>query len=616
MPTNKKEMEKRGWKELDILLVSPDAYVDHPSFGTAVISRVLESKGFKVGIIAQPDWNNKDDLLEMGRPRLFAGISGGNLDWMVNNYTPNNKRRQHDDYSPKGKTGLRPNRPVIVYSTRIREAFGKIPIVIGGIEASLRRFAHYDYLEDKIRRSVLVDSSADILVYGMGERQILEIADRVNEGEPIDSIDNIRGTCVAKKDISSVDDAIEIPSFEDILNNKDGFIEATRTALDEQDPFSGKTLIQDNGKKYVVQLRPAFPLSTKELDEIYDLPYTRKAHPKYDRTGGIPALTPVKFSITSHRGCLGNCTFCSISAHQGNIIQSRSERSILKEAAFITQMKDFKGTISDVGGPTANMYMMECKKLSSIGRCRDKECAGRTICRALSCDHSKQLALLKKIREVPKVKHVFLSTGIRFDLVLADEKSGFLEELCKNHISGQLKVAPEHVTENVLKLMRKTPNSVFEEFTSIFSKTNNRFKKKQYLVSYFICAFPGCTLDDMIDLALYTKKLGFIPQQIQDFTPTPMTLATAMYYSEKDMDGNNIHVAKTVRERKMHRALIQHNNPKNHQLIMNALKEAGRTDLIKTLIIRSVGSRSTEARKQRGRDAKKRREKKNDENRA
>jgi uncharacterized radical SAM protein YgiQ len=581
---NQKDMTARGWKALDILLISADAYVDHPSFAAAVISRLLENKGYKVGVIAQPDWRSTKDFLAMGNPRLFVGISGGNIDSMLAHYTPHRNKRSTDLYSPGGATGLRPNRPTIVYAQRAREAFGKTPIVIGGIEASLRRFTHYDFWDDTLKRPILFDAKADLLVYGMGESQITEIARRLEKGESVQSLDNVRGTAYIRGDITHFKDSIVIPSHEEILSRKDALLEATDKILQEQDPVCGRTVIQKYAGRYVVQLPPAPPLSTRELDAVYDLPYVRRAHPSYDARGGVPALAPVKFSITSHRGCLGQCTFCSIAAHQGHMIQSRSEGSILREVDTLAQAKDFRGTISDVGGPTANMYMMRCEKMAAHGRCRNRSCVGKTVCSSLRCDHSKQLALLDKVRKHPKVKHVFLSTGLRFDLILNDTHSRFMEELCTYYVSGQLKVAPEHSVDRVLELMHKPPHTVFERFKRAFASMNDRLAKKQYLVTYLISAFPGSTLQDMIELARYTRELGFSPEQVQDFTPTPMTLAAAMYYAEKDLQGNRLFVAKSGRDRKLQRALLQHRDPKNRRLVIEALKKAGRTDLIKTFI--------------------------------
>lgn len=580
-------MAARGWNELDILLISADAYVDHPSFAIAVLSRLLENRGHKVGVIAQPDWHSTKDFLRMGRPRLFAGISGGNIDSMLAHYTPHRNKRRTDEYSPGGKIGLRPNRPTIVYAQRAREAFGKVPIVIGGIEASLRRFAHYDFWDDTIKRPILFDAKADLLVYGMGERQITEIARRLEGGEAVQSLDNIRGTAFVKTDATPFKDTFLLPSYEEIAARKEKLLEATKTILQEQDSVSGKTLIQKCAGRSLVQLPPALPLSTHELDAIYDLPYMRRAHPSYDAAGGVPALTPVKFSITSHRGCLGSCTFCSIAAHQGHAIQSRSEGSILREVEVLTRMQDFKGTISDVGGPTANMYMMSCEKMAAHGRCRNRDCVGKTVCASLRADHSKQLSLLAKIRKHPKVKHVFLSTGLRFDLILKDTRSGFLEELCRHYISGQLKVAPEHAVDRILELMRKPPHAVFGRFREAFEAMNRKLGKKQFLVTYLISAFPGSTLSDMIELARYTRELGFAPEQVQDFTPTPMTLAAAMYYAEKDIERHKLFVAKSGRDRKLQRALLQYRDPKNRKLVIEALKKAGRPDLMKQFLANS-----------------------------
>jgi len=561
LPTNKEEMHSRGWDEIDILLVSADAYVDHPSFAAALLSRLLEREGFRVGVIAQPDWRSAAAFLACGKPRLFTGISGGNIDSMLAHYTPYKNLRATDDYSPGGKTGLRPNRPTVVYAQRVREAFGKLPIVIGGIEASLRRFAHYDFWDDAVKKPILFDAKADLLVYGMGERQIVEIARRLQRGETIDALRDIRGTAFIAKDTAAFESQVEIPSFDDIVRDRERLIEATRLIHEECDPFNGRTVIQGCLGRYAVQLPPAAPLATAELDALYDLPFDRRAHPSYDAAGGVPALAPVQFSITSHRGCLGSCTFCSIAAHQGHIIQSRSADSILREVEKITRLTEFRGTISDIGGPTANMYMASCRKMAEHGRCRGKECVGAAICAALPCDHSAQLAMLARVRAHPKVKHVFLSTGVRFDLALRDKKSNFLEELCRHYVSGQLKVAPEHSVDRILELMRKPPNGVFDEFRKRFAEINRKLGKKQYLVTYLISSFPGSTTGDMAALERYMRELGFTPEQIQDFTPTPMTLATAMYYAERDLEDRPIHVARSASERKIQRAILQRTAP-------------------------------------------------------
>ena len=580
LPVSHGDMETRGWDELDFLYISGDAYVDHPSFGHAIISRVLESRGYKVGIIALPDWHSTKDFLRMGRPRLGVLVSAGNIDSMVNHYTAGKKRRSGDVYVPGGKAGMRPDRATIVYCNRIREAFGDIPLLIGGVEASLRRFAHYDYWDDKVRRSILVDSGADILMYGMGEHQIVEVADCLDSGMDVKDITYIKGTCYMS-DTPNVFDGKEIPSFEDCAADKTAYAESCRIQYYEQNPYTGKTLVQKHGTKYLVQNPPSEPLDRQELDDVYELPYMKAYHPMYEKDGGIAALDEVKFSITSSRGCFGNCNFCALAFHQGRIVTSRSPESILREAEQMTKMPGFKGYIHDVGGPTANFRFPACKKQNTHGACKDKRCLFPKPCKNLEISHSEYTQLLKKLRAVKGVKKVFIRSGIRFDYLINDKDDAFFYELCEHHISGQLKVAPEHVSDNVLKYMGKPENKVFIRFAEKYRKINEKLGKKQYLVPYLMSSHPGSTINDAVELALYLKENGINPQQVQDFYPTPGTISTCMFYTGIDpFSGEKVYVPKTPHDKAMQRALLQYKNPENHKLVVEALRAAGRTDLI------------------------------------
>lgn len=580
LPVSRGDMEKRGWDELDFLYISGDAYVDHPSFGHAIISRVLESRGYKVGIIALPDWHSTKDFLRMGRPRLGVLVSAGNIDSMVNHYTAGKKRRSGDVYVPGGKAGMRPDRATIVYCNRIREAFGGIPLLIGGVEASLRRFAHYDYWDDKVRRSILVDSGADILMYGMGEHQIVEVADCLDSGMDVRDITYIKGTCYMS-DTPNVFDGKEIPSFEECAADKTAYAESCRIQYYEQNPYTGKTLVQKHGTKYLVQNPPSEPLDRQELDDVYELPYMKAYHPMYEKDGGIAALDEVKFSITSSRGCFGNCNFCALAFHQGRIVTSRSPESILREAEQMTKMPGFKGYIHDVGGPTANFRFPACKKQNTHGACKDKRCLFPKPCKNLEISHSEYTQLLKKLRAVKGVKKVFIRSGIRFDYLINDKDDAFFYELCEHHISGQLKVAPEHVSDNVLKYMGKPENKVFMRFAEKYRKINEKLGKKQYLVPYLMSSHPGSTINDAVELALYLKENGINPQQVQDFYPTPGTISTCMFCTGIDpFSGEKVYVPKTPHDKAMQRALLQYKNPENHKLVVEALRAAGRTDLI------------------------------------
>ncbi len=601
LPISQEDLRKKGWNALDVIIITGDAYVDHPSYGASVIGRTLEGAGFKTGIISQPDWKHIDDFKKLGKPSLFFGITAGNMDSMVANYTAGKRIRKKDDYSPGGTPGLRPDRATIVYANRIREAFGHIPIVIGGIEASLRRFAHYDWWGNSVRRSILLDARADILVYGMGERQVVEIAQRLLDGK---SIAGIRGTAIVmnkpggrkqgldgKRQEDIVDDAslpegcIEIPSYEEVTNDKSRFNEAFRMIYTNQDPFKGKALAQKHDTRYIIQYPPSLPFSTEDLDKFYEFPYMRSPHPVYGKIGAIPGFETVKFSIISHRGCCGECAFCSLYMHQGRIIQSRSKESILNEARLISEKPEFKGTITDIGGPTANLYNATCALWKHIGACEDKQCLIPEKCRNLKLGYGKSMELYSRILALKKVKHAFIESGIRYDLLIDKDSSEYLTHLCKHHVSGQMKVAPEHSADNVLKIMNKPSLDVYDKFVIKYNEINNKLNKKQYLVNYFISSHPGSTLDDALSLALYLMKRNIHPEQIQDFTPLPLTLSGAMYYTETHPFTNeNISVPKTFRERKMHRALIQHGNRKNRDLILEALKEMHKEHLIKQFI--------------------------------
>lgn len=580
LPVNVDDMKKRGWDRPDFLYVIGDAYVDHPSFGPAIISRVLESEGFRVAILSQPDWRSADAFRQFGRPRLGALVSAGNIDSMVAHYTSAKKRRSSDAYSPGGQSGLRPDRAVIVYCNRIREALGDVALIIGGIEASLRRFAHYDYWDDRVRRSVLLDSRADLLIYGMGETQIVEIARELERGTPVKQIRDVRGTCYLTNADAPVE-GLRIPSFSEVSTDKGAYAYSCRLQHDEQDPFRGKTIVQQHHDKLLVQNPPALPLSTTQLDAVYDLPYMRTYHPMYDEAGGIPGIEEVKFSITSCRGCFGACNFCALTFHQGRIVQARSHASILREAKKIIADPDFKGYIHDVGGPTANFRKPACEKQLEKGACKGRQCLFPGPCKHLTADHTDYLELLRKLRGLPGVKKVFVRSGLRYDYIMADSSGLFLEELCRYHVSGQLKVAPEHVSPNVLRYMGKPQKHVYEAFERRFYDINHRLGKKQYLVPYLMSSHPGSTLDDAITLSLFLRDHHMNPQQVQDFYPTPGTISTAMFYTERNpYTGKPVYVAKSPKDKAMQRALLQYKNPANRTLVLQALQKAGRTDLI------------------------------------
>lgn len=581
LPISREDMEKRNWEQCDFVYVTGDAYVDHPSFGHAIISRILESHGYKVGIIAQPDWKNADSVRILGEPRLGYLVSAGNMDSMVNHYSVSKKRRAKDSYTPGGEMGKRPDYATVVYCNLIR-SISKKPIIIGGIEASLRRLAHYDYWSGKMKRSILLDSQADLLSYGMGERSIVEIADALNSGIDIRDITFIDGTVYRAESLASVYDEVMLPSYKELTADKKEYAKSFYTQYCNTDAFSGRRLVEPYGEHlYVVQNPAARPLSEEEMDDVYALPYMRNYHPSYEAAGGIPAITEVKFSLISNRGCFGGCSFCALTFHQGRIVQTRSHESIVNEAELLTKEPDFKGYIHDVGGPTANFRHPSCEKQMKAGVCPEKQCLFPKPCRNLNADHSDYISLLKKLREIPKVKKVFIRSGIRFDYLLADPGHVFLKELCEYHVSGQLKVAPEHISDNVLKRMGKPENSVYRRFMKEYEKMNEKLGKKQYLVPYLMSSHPGSTLTEAVELAEYLRDLGYMPEQVQDFYPTPSTLSTCMYYTGYDpRTMEKVYVPTNPHEKAMQRALIQYRNPKNYELVAEALKAAGRTDLI------------------------------------
>lgn len=581
LPLSKKDALERGWDEVDFVYVIGDAYVDHPSFGPAIISRVLEHNGFTVGMISQPDWHNTDDFMIYGKPRLGFFVSSGNIDSMVAHYTAAKKKRSDDAYTPGGKAGARPDRAVIVYCNRIREAYGDIPIIIGGLEASLRRFAHYDYWDDKIRRSIIFDSQADLISYGMGEKQTVEIAERLRNGENIKDMRDIRGTCYVCDVIETPLSGAECPSYENVLKNKKEYAVSCRIQQDEQDHIRGKLIKQRHGNKMLVQNPPMPPLTTEELDEIYALPYMRTYHPSYEEMGGVPGIEEVKFSITHNRGCFGGCNFCSIALHQGRYVTSRSKESILKEAELLVGMPDFKGYIHDVGGPTANFRTTSCEKQKTAGLCKGKKCLAPTPCPALKSDHSEYLDILRSMRKIKGIKKVFIRSGIRYDYMLKDEDESFFKDLIKYHVSGQLKVAPEHCSAIVLQKMGKPYIEDYVRFSKRYFELSKSVGKEQYLVPYLMSSHPGSSLNEAVELALFLKKRGIRPEQVQDFYPTPGTISTCMFYTELDpYSMKEVYVAKTSKEKAMQRALLQYYNPANKEIILEALKKCGRFDLI------------------------------------
>ena len=582
LPITREEMKERGWDQVDFVYVSGDAYVDHPSFGHAIITRLLESRGYRVGIIAQPDWRKPESVQVFGEPRLGFLVSAGNMDSMVNHYSVSKKRRKTDAYTPGGEMGKRPDYACVVYGNLLRQTYKKPPIILGGIEASLRRMAHYDYWSDKLKRSVLLDSGADVISYGMGEHSIVELAEALDAGIPVEDITYIAGTVVKTKSLDSIYDAEILPSFEDLKADKMNYARSYYTQYLNTDAFNGKRLVEPySDHLYVVQNPPAAPLTQMEMDDVYSLPYQRTYHPSYEAKGGVPAIKEIKFSLISNRGCFGGCSFCALTFHQGRIVQVRSHESLIEEAKEITKDKDFKGYIHDVGGPTANFRHPSCKKQMEHGVCKTRQCLFPSPCKNLDADHRDYVSLLRKLRDIPKVKKVFIRSGIRFDYLLADKKQEFLRELCEYHVSGQLKVAPEHVAGPVLSLMGKPEHKVYEEFTRQFYKMNEKIGKEQYLVPYLMSSHPGSTLKEAVELAEYCRDLGYMPEQVQDFYPTPSTLSTCMYYTGVDpRTMQKVYVPKSPHEKAMQRALIQYRNPELYDLVIEALHKAGRSDLI------------------------------------
>ncbi len=582
LPVSRADMEARGWEQCDFVYITGDAYVDHPSFGTAIISRLLEAHGYRVGIISQPDWTQDGSIAILGEPRLGFLVSAGNMDSMVNHYTVSKKRRREDSYTPGGAMGKRPDYAVVVYGNLIRRTFKKTPIILGGIEASLRRLAHYDYWSDRLKRSVLLDSQADLISYGMGERSILEIAEALDSGIAVSDITFIDGTVYKAKSPDQVYDGILLPSFDTLKADKTEYAKSFYIQYCNTDPFSGKRSIEPYGDNlYIIQNPPAKPLTEQEMDDVYGLPYTRTYHPSYEEAGGVPAIREIRFSLISSRGCFGACSFCALTFHQGRIIQARSHDSLVEEAALLTREEDFKGYIHDVGGPTADFRFPSCKKQLLHGTCPKRQCLFPEPCPNLEADHSDYIRLLKKLRKLPGIKKVFIRSGIRFDYVLADKNSPFLEELCRYHVSGQLKVAPEHVSDRVLSRMGKPRAQVYTQFAKAYASMNERLGKKQYLVPYLMSSHPGSSLKEAVELAEYVRDLGYMPEQVQDFYPTPSTISTCMYYTGLDpRTMEPVYVPVSPHEKAMQRALIQYKDPQVYPLVEEALIKAGRRDLI------------------------------------
>jgi len=580
LPVNREDMNKRTWEQCDFIMVTGDAYVDHPSFATAILSRSLERLGYKVGIIAQPDWNNSESIKLLGRPKYAFLVTSGNMDSMVNHYTVNKRKRRSDAYTPGGEFGKRPDRAIIVYTNLIKSHYKDVPVVIGGIEASLRRMAHYDYWDDKIRRSILLDSKADLLVYGMGEKPLTEIAEYLSAGVSIKDIKHIRGTVYIQNNDCDEIKAIEIPSYDEAVLDKTALARAFLMQAKGDNPFNDMVIMQKHGNRYLVQNPPQYPLEQVYLDDIYDLPYVRESHPDYDNAGGIPALNEMRFSITAQRGCFGDCSFCAISRHQGKHIQPRSAASVIKEAKWMTGQKDFKGYIQDVGGPTANFRKDACKKAKEYGYCDDRSCLAPSACPNLSPDHSDYVELLRGLEELKGVKKVFIKSGVRYDYLMLDPNNVFFKQLCKNHISGQLKVAPEHVSSNVLKCLNKPSFDNYKQFRDAYFKYNRSIDKEQYLVPYFISSHPGSRLEDSVMLAEYLRDIGRHPEQVQDFYPTPGTLSTVMYHTGLDPRTMKAVYVPKGREKELQRALLQYWDPKYKTLVYEALKKANRLDLV------------------------------------
>ena len=582
LPISKQDMADRGWYYCDFLLVTGDAYVDHPSFGTAIISRVLEDAGYKVAILSQPDFHDEHDFVAMGRPRYAVLINGGNIDSMVAHYTAAKKRRSDDAYTPGGKAGKRPDRAVTVYSMLARRAFPDTPIYLGGIEASLRRFAHYDYWADRVMPSILESTGADGLMFGMSEHSVVELANNLKHGKKgAEACVGVRGMAYMAHDANGIENAVACPSYEDVCASKPDYARSVKLQYDEQDAIRGKTLLQRHGKRVLIQNPPARPLTTEEMDHVYALPYMRTYHPSYEALGGVPAIQEVQFSIIHNRGCFGACNFCALAFHQGRYVQARSHESVIAEAKQIVQMPGFKGYIHDVGGPTANFRFPSCKQQEEHGLCKNKRCLFPTACKNLEADHTDYLELLRELRRIEGIKKVFVRSGLRYDYMMADRNDAFFRELVEHHISGQLKVAPEHMSDNALYYMGKPSFSVYERFRERYARINQKLGRKQYLVPYLMSSHPGATLDDAILLAEYLNKVGYMPEQVQDFYPTPGTLSTAMYYTEIDpRTMKPVYVAKTAEEKAMQRALLQWRRPDKRPIVLAALKKAGREDLI------------------------------------
>lgn len=600
LPISKQDMTERGWYYCDFLIVTGDAYVDHPSFGTAIISRVLEDAGYKVAILSQPDFRDEHDFLAMGRPRYAVLINGGNIDSMVAHYTSAKKRRSDDAYTPGGKGGKRPDRAVTVYSMLARRAFPDTPVYLGGIEASLRRFAHYDYWADRVMPSILESTGADGVMYGMSEHSVVELANNLRHGRKgADACVGVRGTAYMAHDAEGLAwDAVECPSYEDVCASKPDYARSVKLQYDEQDAVRGRALLQRHGRRVLIQNPPAKPLTTEEMDHVYALPYMRTYHPSYEALGGVPAIQEVQFSIIHNRGCFGACNFCALAFHQGRYIQVRSHESVIEEAKKITQMPGFKGYIHDVGGPTANFRFPACKKQDTHGCCKDKRCLFPSACSNIEADHTDYLNLLRELRRIEGIKKVFVRSGLRYDYMMADRNDAFFKELVEHHISGQLKVAPEHMSDNALYYMGKPSFNVYEQFRERYARINQKLGRKQYLVPYLMSSHPGATLDDAIMLAQYLNRIGYMPEQVQDFYPTPSTMSTCMYYTGVDpRTMKPIYVARDPHEKAMQRALIQYRKPENYKLVREALEKAGRRDLIgytKHCLIRPVPPRPGE----------------------
>lgn len=595
LPISRADMNIRGWKECDFIFITGDAYVDHPSFGPAIISRLLEVHGYKVGIIAQPDWKDSKSVTVLGRPRLGFLVSGGNMDSMVNHYSVSKKRRQNDSYTPGGEMGRRPDYATVVYGNLLRSVYKDSPVIIGGIEASLRRLAHYDYWSNKLKRSILLDSQADLISYGMGEHSIVEIADALNSGIAVGDLTFIDGTVYRTKELPAGYEYQLLPDYGALTKDKTEYARSFYIQYNNTDPYTGRRLVEPyDNSVFVVQNPPSKPLTEPEMDQVYALPYMRNYHPSYEEAGGIPAIREIKYSLISNRGCFGSCSFCALTFHQGRLIQARSHQSLVREARELTQESDFKGYIHDVGGPTANFRFPACQKQIGKGACQNKQCLFPEPCKSINADHSDYVSLLRKLRAVPGVKKVFIRSGIRFDYLLADKNRTFLKELCEHHVSGQLKVAPEHVSDAVLEKMGKPGNRVYQQFIKEYKETNARLGKKQYLVPYLMSSHPGSSLKEAVELAEYLRDLGYMPEQVQDFYPTPSTLSTCMYYTGLDpRTMKPVYVPVNPHEKALQRALIQYRNPNNYELVAEALHKAGRTDLIgfdKRCLIRPRGN--------------------------